>query len=316
MIAERIQALSLEKRLELRKNDITSTDVSCLFGQNPYKTIYQLWLEKAGYKQDDRVPSNYMQWGTALEEAIAKEIARERGWTIVSALWYDRDSTLRIGSSYDYFITGKEEAILEIKNVSEMSFKKGWTAIGDNEYEAPTHIELQVQHQLMVSGLKKAYIGVLVGGNKHYVIERNAIESVHQAIIQKVKEFWDSVERNIQPDPNYERDSALILDNIKTDLKNDTLFPSREDKLYQNIVKYRENKNKIGVLEEECNALKCKILLESNSFKKIDCGDIIVTISDVSGNEGTLITPEMIGQRYGARKPHRGIRVVEKKTSI
>lgn len=211
--------------LELRSQDITSTEVSALFGLSPYMTEFEVWHRhksnlKSDFKENDRTI-----WGSRLEPAIAKGIAEDNGWDVIPKKEYMRREDLRAGSSFDYAVvklmrdeqnklTGmfSEEAILEIKNVDSLIFKENWIVDEETKdvVEAPTHIEMQVQHQLMISGLDKAYIGALVGGNKLTLIERNRDEEIIAAIESKIKEFWKSIEENREPKPDFKKDADFI----------------------------------------------------------------------------------------------------------
>lgn len=198
--------------LKLRSDDVTSTEVSALFGCNPYMTKYELWYTKkdklvTNFKGSDRV-----RWGTYLEPAIAKGLASEHSLCIEPFDFYIRDPEDRMGSSFDFSIDGDKLAILEIKNVDYAIFKKDWIVHSPDDIEAPPHIELQVQHQLEITGYDLAYLGVLVGGNTSYLIEKKRNEKIGAAIRAQIKTFWDSIHTNSPPPPDFERDSKFIIE--------------------------------------------------------------------------------------------------------
>ena len=213
--------------LELRAQDITSTEIGALFGLSPYVTEYELWHRKKNQQVVTIEENERMKWGNLLENAIAAGVAEEQGWTIRRMDEYIRGSDLRIGSSFDFSIegeikkdTGKDgkeiildfkPGLLEIKNVDGLQFKRGWIKNDDTgELEAPLHIEIQLQHQLLVSGRQYGYIGALVGGNNLVLLRRERNQSVLQSIKAKAKKFWDSIEANTPPDPNFQTDAAFV----------------------------------------------------------------------------------------------------------
>lgn len=206
---ELLMPLDEKAWLEMRAKDITSTEISVLFGISPYMTPYELWHRKKAGTVDGIEPNDRMKWGTRLQNTIGNGIAEDNGWTIRAIKEYMRVPRLRIGSSFDFFVDEPFMAILEIKNVDGLAFKQGWI-VDDENIEAPVHIELQVQHQLLVTGMKKAYIGAFVGGNKPYLIERVPDDSIHKEIIQKVGAFWKSIEANEPPPPDFQRDAKFI----------------------------------------------------------------------------------------------------------
>jgi predicted phage-related endonuclease len=225
--------------LSLRLEDITSTEVSSLFNLSPYMTEFELWHRKKNKEIVTIEANDRMKWGTRLQNSIGAGIAQDNGWTVRRMDEYIRIPELRIGSSFDFSIEqiltaqGKpitkedlfghseemkdkimeEEKIpsglLEIKNVDSLAFRNGWIVDGDN-IEAPTHIELQVQHQLLVSGRKFAFIGALVGGNSVHLIRREPDPKIISEIERRVKLFWQSIESNQPPKPDFSRDIETI----------------------------------------------------------------------------------------------------------
>jgi putative phage-type endonuclease len=196
--------------LKLRAQDITSTEVPALFGASPYLTKAELWYAKRDKESREIEDNERMRWGTRLQDAIAKGIAEDNGWEIVPFNEYLRRPAERIGSSFDW--RGEHDGgkfILEIKNVDGLAFRDGWV---ETEFglEAPTHIELQVQHQMLVSGIHNSMVGALVGGNKLILIQRAFDADVAEAIHQQVATFWETVAANEPPPLDFEKDSALI----------------------------------------------------------------------------------------------------------
>lgn len=190
-----------EAWLSNRVHDLTSSDIATLFGCG-YSTYGQL-LEAKKLKLELKIePNERMDWGTALEPAIAGEFARRNNWTIRRKKEYIRLPELRIGSSFDYEIEGEDEDekgeahsvryLMEVKNVGMDAYSRDW--IKGFQIEAPPRIELQIQNELLVSGLSKCYLCVLVGGNQGICLERTHNLKIQQAILSKAKEFWRVVD--------------------------------------------------------------------------------------------------------------------------
>lgn len=81
---------------------------------------------------------------------------------------------------------------------------------------APPHIELQVQHQLAVTGRSWAAIAVLVmqTGTLMPAIIRRPIPEVISEIETKVIAFWQSIRENKRPEPTGTETEAAILRKI------------------------------------------------------------------------------------------------------
>jgi hypothetical protein len=65
--------------LQLRTQDVTSTESAALFGMSPYVTQFELWHRKKSGEQPEFKTNERMRWGNRLEAAIAHGIAEERG---------------------------------------------------------------------------------------------------------------------------------------------------------------------------------------------------------------------------------------------
>lgn len=204
---ETIQPSDEKHWLELRKNDITSTEVSALFGISPYMTAFELWHRKHGKIEVDFKVNERMVWGTRLQDSIAAGIAQDQKWSIRKMTEYVRDPELMAGASFDFAV--ESDGILEVKNVDSLAFKDGWLVDGD-DVQAPPHIEIQVQQQLMLSGRKWATIGALIGGNRVVLIKREPDLKVIEAIGNRIREFWVSVREGHEPKPDFGRDSDFI----------------------------------------------------------------------------------------------------------
>ena len=200
--------------LEARKKDVTSTEVSALFGMSPYMSDFELWQAKKNPQPSTFQTSERMQWGNALESAIANQIALDTGMTVSPLKNYMRDKEIRMGSSFDFSIDSHPDhegkGILEIKNVDGFIFQSQWKVEGDVALEAPPHIELQCQQQLAVTGREYLYLGVLVGGNKSYLIKRTPVVAITEKIKEKITDFWLSIENNNPPQMDFERDADFI----------------------------------------------------------------------------------------------------------
>lgn len=192
---------------EMRSKVITSTDVAALFGISPYLSAYELWHRKKNVQVVALEPNQRMLWGNRLEKAIAEGIAEDCNFNVRPMKEFIQIPTWRMGSSFDYAIG--DDGILEVKNVDSLAYKDGWLISGD-QVEAPSHIELQLQFQMLVSGRTHGSIGALIGGNRVVLISREADLQIHESIKAKVAEFWESIDANREPHPDFKVDAEFI----------------------------------------------------------------------------------------------------------
>lgn len=266
----------------LRAQDLTSTDVPALFGLSPYKTHFELWHEKKAGQRVEIAENERLKWGRRLEHTVAMGIADDQGWSIRPMKEYVRLPGLRIGSSFDFRVVSADslakygpilaaaadDAILEVKCVDWLMFRDGWT-IDEGFIEAPAHIEIQVQHQMLVSGLKRAYIGVMVGGNDIRLIEREADESVHRGILAACSAFWASIDAN-QPPPPVMPDDADAVIRMHQFAEPGKLFDARNDATVATLVReYHQFGEAKRDAEEQQKVRKAELLAAIGDAEKV-----------------------------------------------
>jgi putative phage-type endonuclease len=203
--------------LTARAPNINSTDAAALLGLSPYQTLYGLWHVKRRGADDGFKPSDRTRWGQALQDVIAMRVMEDYGVVAEPMREYMYDDAFKMGASFDYKIlkpsglldpqerfTLEGPGILEIKNVDRLQFRKGW--LDDETEEAPEHIEIQLQMQLFVSGLKWGVIAALVGGNELRTFLRESDPEFHAILRRKIGQFWSMPE----PLPEYPADADTV----------------------------------------------------------------------------------------------------------
>lgn len=273
--------------LGLRVNDLTSTDIPALFGLSPYKTPFELWHEKRAGERIQFAENDRMKWGKRLEATVARGIAEDMDWAVRPMKEYVRLPELRLGSSFDFRILrdgsgvpGNEtnwpgDEILEIKTVDFLQFRDGWI-IESDFIEAPAHIEIQVQHQMLVSGLQRAYIGVMVGGNRIEVLEREADDAVHAGILARAAQFWQSIDENRAPDPVMPDDADAVI-RLNQFAEPGKLFDARGDADIASLLReYHRLGNEAKKAEEDRKVIKADILQKIGEAEKVltDAGTV------------------------------------------
>lgn len=182
-----------EKWLEARTLGIGGSDAAVIMGMNPYKSPYQLWLEKAGQVEPPDLSGNqYVYWGTKNEANIADWFQEETGKKV------KRLGTLR-SKEYPFMLANVDRTVvgenagLEIKTAGVRQYRK-W-----KDDEIPDAYYCQCLHYMAVTGADYWYIAVLLGGNeaKWKRIERNEEDIQH--LIMAETDFWKLVEARTPP---------------------------------------------------------------------------------------------------------------------
>lgn len=188
--------MSRQEWLETRTKGIGGSDASIVLGLNKWKTPFELWLEKTGQVIPVESQSEAAYFGSMLEDLVAKEFEKRSGKKVRrrNAMFQHTDFPFII-ANIDRMIVG-EKAILECKTTSAYN-SKDW-----EDDEIPENYIIQVQHYLGVLGpeYKKAYIAVLIGGQKFIWKEIARDEELIDMIFQAERYFWyEHVEKNIPP---------------------------------------------------------------------------------------------------------------------
>lgn len=190
------EGLSSEDWLKYRKRGIGGSDVAAILGISKWKSAVGLWLDKTNQSSEPEEENEAMQWGNIMEPVIRNHFAEVMGKPVAEVKAMLRHPEYPFMLADVDGVTVDDEgnpAILEIKTASE--YKRGeW------EDDIPPYYQTQVQHYLCVTGVKKAYVAVLIGGNSFKVFEVDADVEVQQMLIAVERDFWNKVQNMIRPE--------------------------------------------------------------------------------------------------------------------
>jgi putative phage-type endonuclease len=193
--------LPREDWLAVRKGGIGSSDAAAAVGLNPYKSQLELWLEKTGRDaslpkidpQDEESPA---YWGNVLEPIVAWHYSKRSSNRVrrINAVLQHPDPKLPwMLANIDREVIGSDDVqILECKTAG-INGARLW------KEGVPEYVQLQVMHQLAVTGKQAADVAVLLGG-QHLEIHRiERDESMIARLIDLERLFWDYVVSDTPP---------------------------------------------------------------------------------------------------------------------
>lgn len=205
--------LPRDEWLAVRKHGIGSSDAAAAVGLNPYQSQLELWLIKTNRDQglpkvDPHDEESPMYWGNILEPIVAGHYTKRTGNRVrrINAVLQhpDPDKSWML-ANIDREVTGCSDVqILECKTAG-INGAKLW------KDGVPEYVQIQVAHQLAVTGKQAADVAVLIGG-QHLEIHRiERDEVLIKNLIQLEREFWRYVEMDIPPpaDGSISADLAL-----------------------------------------------------------------------------------------------------------
>lgn len=205
--------LDREQWLTVRKGGIGSSDAAAAVGLNPYKSQLALWLEKTGRdaampKIDANDDSTPVFWGTILEPIVATQYSKRTGLKArkVNAVLQHSDPDLRwMMANLDREVVGSAEVqILECKTAG-INGARLW------KDGVPEYVQLQVMHQLAVTGKQAADVAVLIGGQDLEIHRIERDEKMIANLIELERRFWQYVVDDTPPpaDGSDSADQAL-----------------------------------------------------------------------------------------------------------
>lgn len=188
--------------LKLRNTGIGGSDAPTCLGMNPWKSSYELWLEKRGdTEQDDKplTPDDSRWWGLALEDDIAEAFEQTTGLTARAAPGLLANDTDRwMLASPDRLVYDGDELVglLEIKTTG-LFFASEW-----DDDELPMPALMQTHHYLMTTGLRVAWVAGLIGGQKFTCKSIEADDELHKIMHNGEALFWQYVQDGTAPVPD------------------------------------------------------------------------------------------------------------------
>src|SRR3972149_1892443 len=144
--------------LKARRTGLGSSDAAAILGIDRYRGPLDVYAEKLGV--ESAAQTEAMEWGLRLQPVLGQKYAEPTGRQVT-------DQSLPLGrtlaypslvASLDFLVVDPErgEGVLETKTTSAFN-REEW------EDEPPIFSQVQVQHQLAVTGAQWGSLAVLIG---------------------------------------------------------------------------------------------------------------------------------------------------------
>ncbi|ASV99002.1 YqaJ viral recombinase family protein [Paraburkholderia aromaticivorans] len=205
------RGLDRESWLEVRMGGIGGSDAAAAVGLNPYKSMLELWLEKTGRdatleKPDPNDTTHPTYWGTLLEPIVAAAYTKQTGNRVrkVNAVLQHPTVGYMLANLDREIVGATGIHILECKTAGEFGSRLWRDGV-------PEYVQIQVQHQLAVTGKQAADVAVLLCGQKLDVHRIDRDEELIARLIELEARFWQYVQTDTPPpaDGSESADRAL-----------------------------------------------------------------------------------------------------------
>ena len=250
--------LPREEWLVVRKQGIGSSDAAAAVGLNPYKSQLELWLEKTGRdtslpKLDPQDEDSPAYWGNILEPIVATHYTKRSGHRVrrVNAVLQHPDPKLAwMLANIDREVIGAPEVqILECKTAG-INGARLW------KEGVPEYVQLQVMHQLAVTGKQAADVAVLLGGQYLEVHRIERDESMIARLIDLERLFWDYVVSDTPPPADGTASAEAALRCLYPEDNGQTLDFSQHTELASTYLELRAVRQRIAQQETREAQLK------------------------------------------------------------
>lgn len=185
--------------LEVRRTGIGSSDAAAAVGLNPYQSQLELWMLKTG--KGDLLPAidplddtSPMFWGTLLEPIVAAHYTKRTGNKVrrVNAVLQHPEHAWMLANVDREVVGARDVQILECKTAGIHGARLWRDGV-------PEYVQLQVMHQLAVTGHRAADVAVLIGGQELRIFRIERDEALIARLIALEQEFWEMVQSGIAP---------------------------------------------------------------------------------------------------------------------
>lgn len=248
-----------ETWLDVRRRGIGSSDAAAAVGLNPYQSQLELWMHKSGKadllpKVDPNDEASPLYWGTLLEPIVAAHYTKRTGNRVrrVNAVLGHPQYPWMLANIDREVVGAPDVQILECKTAG-INGARLW------KDGVPEYVQLQVMHQLAVTGKQAADVAVLIGGQQLQVhrIERN--ETMIAQLIALEQEFWGWVQREEQPPADASASAATALRSLYPQDHGESIDLSEDPSANQAFTQLLQIRHSLSECETQQALLKHQI---------------------------------------------------------
>lgn len=223
-------AVAATSSQNLSRHGIGASEISAVCGMNPYASPWDVWLRKTGQAPDVEQTAP-MEWGIRLEPAIRQKYVDDTKSVVyvpaASLFSTDRpyaratpdgvvlSGVAAVRANGEWHPTPREawQHLLQIKNVGTW-VERSWSDA------PPAYVQLQEQWEMYVTGLARADVAVLIGGNEFRIYTIHRDDKAITDLVTIADAFWKKVEKRIEPSVD---DSDACREHFEKRLKREAI---------------------------------------------------------------------------------------------
>ena len=301
--------------LEKRGKYVTSTEISALYGLNPWMTAFELYHNKHGNIDTSLDDNNFLRFGRILEQPICEMILIEKPqWKISPMRVFAYDDTDMIGASFDRVVTLEDGRVglLEIKSISYAKYKEKFIEHADDDIEAPENYEVQIQAQMeVIQRYDFCVLAVFILDTRQLkFIFRERDRELGAKLRQAARDFWAM---EAAPEPDYARDKSILAKVAPSADPNNTLDATNDTRITELAAMYKAEKELEKQSKANADKFYTELIALLGSARYAWTNHHKITVSDIKPSQGKEITPDMVGEYIGAREGFKRLTISEVK---
>lgn len=181
----------------LRRTGVGGSEIGAVAGLSPYATALDVWRAKVEGLEIEETPA--MRRGRLLEPAVAEWYAEETGAELLPGETLRHPSREIVIATPDRIaVLGREQRVLEVKTTNFRMLSEWGEPDTD---EIPQTYLCQVQWQLAVTGLARADVAALIGGDEFRVYHVAFDAELFGMLADTAERFWRDHVTTRRPPP-------------------------------------------------------------------------------------------------------------------
>ena len=283
---------------EDRNNGIGASDIAILCGASNYKTPLELWQNKTGKETEvisddlqklfdaghEQEPVTLWRYLKSVNDEKANEIFE---YHLNNDPYVSNNIKLFTRFQHNEFMFAHPDMIYNNINIEAkfVKYRGEWDFHDLTENGVPFKIYLQVQYQMMCSGLKETIVCANYQGAENYYFPIKANKELYPKFEKICTDFWGLVKRNEPPMPQSRNDIKKLFPNrnfksimIPEDLEMETVMLKD---------RYSILKQRIGGMKKEQEKIKSSVmaLMTQNNVLQTNEGEQIAKITTSSSEK-------------------------------
>lgn len=254
---------------EWRRLGIGASDAGAVCGLSPWRSALAVWLDKTGRTSSSSQPGgrepDWLYWGKRMEGVLREEFTQLYGLEVdFAGSWHERPGRAWQRATLDGLVfegqgeplesePGAAIAILELKTTS-------WRSPLSWDDGVPKLYQIQVQHQLMVTGLEMGYLAVLHDGSRFRVHELERDEEAIATLEEIEAEFWACVTHDRPPPADASRSTEMAVRSAYSESDPGTTVVLDQDALAR-VRAYTRLQSQRQALDEQLTEAKLALMV-------------------------------------------------------